>query len=91
MWRIYDDLQLITIDLQKIKVDVEEIKITQNQTQLTQNENAKDKGIQEDFIIKYNLKVPFSLLAEFKEFNENLSQDEVFRKDFVCIYKNKYQ
>lgn len=67
----------MAVDLQEMKSNLELI---------LQHFRANDHFVEQNFISKYNLKVPFDTLENFNNFDSLLSSDkEEMKRDFVSF------
>ena len=62
---------------------MDEIKANQRLEQKVRHNALIEQGIQDNFLTKYNLDLPFCTEAEFDEFCENLLTNDEYRKEFV--------
>lgn len=76
LWQIYEDLQ-------SVKLNIEEIRANQRREEEIRQKHKIEDGIQENFISKHDLDLPFAKKENFDEFNEDLLSNEDFRKEFV--------
>lgn len=69
--------------MRNLVVDVQEIAATQRTILAILQGSNGNINIDDNFITKHKLDLPFKNEEEFNEFDEKLSKVELFRKEFV--------
>ncbi|XP_046489079.1 putative leucine-rich repeat-containing protein DDB_G0290503 [Neodiprion pinetum] len=76
LWQIYEDLQ-------NVKLDVAEIRANQRKEEEIRLKVEVEQEIQENFISKHNLELPYTEKEAFDEFNSKLLSNKDFREAFM--------
>ncbi|XP_018310295.1 uncharacterized protein [Mycetomoellerius zeteki] len=81
----------IKLDSLSIKVEslVEDMKVVKNKIQLNQVQSNRNADLDNIFLKKYNIKLPFNNKDDFKNFNDRLNDDTDFRLNF-CEHLRRY-
>ncbi|XP_018363299.1 PREDICTED: uncharacterized protein LOC108761337 isoform X2 [Trachymyrmex cornetzi] len=81
----------IKLDSLSVKVEslVEDMKVVKNKIQLNQVQSNRNADVDNIFLKKYNIKLPFNNKEDFKNFNDRLNDDTDFRSNF-CEHLRRY-
>ena len=72
---------------------MENMKVVKNKIQLNQVQSNRNGDLDNIFLKKYNIKLPFNNKENFKNFNDRLNDDTDFRSNFIStitLFRNTY-